>query len=182
MKTIIESLTVSAAIYSVLFILIASIAFGSELNFNTASDSTFTPQEIVFEEESYIDDIPFDTKSIAENYRLEEAINTNFDFEEEAYEICFSANYDCNSNVLRYGYSSMTTPNSYFDFDMNTQETKLLKEQKIIGNFNKENYETKRYFAPAKDGTRIPISVVYKKGIKLDGNNPLLIYGYSTPL
>ena len=85
MKTIIESLTVSAAIYSVLFILIASIAFGSELNFNTASDSTFTPQEIVFEEESYIDDIPFDTKSIADNYLMEETINTDFIFEEEAY-------------------------------------------------------------------------------------------------
>jgi hypothetical protein len=85
MKTIIQSITVSAAIYSILFILIASIAFGSELNFNTAPDSTFTPQEIAFEEESYIDDIPFDTRSIADNYLLDESISTNFDFEAEAY-------------------------------------------------------------------------------------------------
>ena len=85
MKTIIESLTVSAAIYSVLFILIASIAFGSELNYNTASDSTITPQEVVFEDESYIDDIPFDTKSIAENYVFEEKISVEFNIEEEAY-------------------------------------------------------------------------------------------------
>lgn len=85
MKTIAPSLTVSVAIYTTLFLLIASIAFGSELNLNQPKDSLFTSEEIAFEEEEYIDDIPFDTKAVAEAYRLEELMNVEFDFEEEAY-------------------------------------------------------------------------------------------------
>lgn len=85
MKTIAQSLTVSAAIYTALLLLIAGIAYGTELNTNKEIDAELTQVEFVFEEEEYIDDIPFDTESIVENYLQKEAMNTEFDFEEEAY-------------------------------------------------------------------------------------------------
>ena len=92
MKTIAQSLTVSVAIYTVLFLLIASVAFGSELNLN--NNSKVVPPEIVFEDEAYIDDIPFDTQAIAEAYLLNETMSVEFDFEEEAYvdDIPFNTN------------------------------------------------------------------------------------------
>ena len=92
MKTIAQSLTVSVAIYTVLFLLIASVAFGSELNLN--NNSKVVPPEIVFEDEAYIDDIPFDTQAIAEAYLLDETMKVEFDFEEEAYvdDIPFNTN------------------------------------------------------------------------------------------
>lgn len=83
MKTIAQSLTVSVAIYTTLFLLIASVAFGSELKLN--NNIEVVPEEIVFEEEEYIDDIPFNTQAIAEAYLLNETMNVEFDFEEEAY-------------------------------------------------------------------------------------------------
>ena len=85
MKTIIESITVSAALYSIIFILIASIAFGSEITINPPIDSNLISDEIVFEEEDYIDDIPFDTQIIAENYQVDEYLITEFNFTDEAY-------------------------------------------------------------------------------------------------
>jgi len=83
MKTTAQSLSISVAIYTTLFLLIASVAFGSELK-PDINNEVATP-EIVFEEEEYIDDIPFDTQAIAEAYLLNETMNVEFDFEEEAY-------------------------------------------------------------------------------------------------
>ena len=83
MKTTAQSLTVSVAIYTTLFLLIASVAFGLELKQDNILEDA--PPEIVFEEEEYIDDIPFDTQAIAEAYLLNETMNVEFDFEEEAY-------------------------------------------------------------------------------------------------
>ena len=83
MKTTAQSLTVSVAIYTTLFLFIASVAFGSELKLD--KNIEVAPQEIVFEEEEYIDDIPFDTQAIAEAYLLNETMNVEFDFEEDAY-------------------------------------------------------------------------------------------------
>ena len=85
MKTIAQSLTVSAAIYSIIFILIASFAFGSETNKNQTIDSVYVETEFAFEDEEYIDDIPFDTKSIADNYLFQESLNVSYEFEDEAY-------------------------------------------------------------------------------------------------
>lgn len=100
---------------------------------------------------------------------------------EEAYSIYSSTNLEYNTNILRYGYSSFTTPSSTFDYNMETKELILLKEQQVLGGkFDKNNYEAKRYFAKADDGTMIPVSLVYKKGIKLDGSNPTLLYGYGS--
>jgi len=102
------------------------------------------------------------------------------DFGEEAYTANISINPDFDSKVLRYGYSSLTTPSSTFDYNMETKEKTLLKEQEVVGDFDKNNYESKRIYATAKDGTKIPVSLVYRKGIKLDGNNPTLQYAYGS--
>lgn len=103
------------------------------------------------------------------------------DFGEEVYTGYISTNPEFDTEILRYGYSSMTTPNSTFDYDMNAKTKKLLKQQAVLDdNFKPENYEAKRLYATADDGTKIPISLVYKKGMELNGENPLLLYGYGS--
>jgi oligopeptidase B len=102
------------------------------------------------------------------------------DFGEEAYVAGISTNPEFDSQTLRYGYSSMTTPYSIIDYDMETREKELMKEQEVLGAFNKEDYETKRVFATARDSANIPITLVYRKGIDPEGNNPLLLYGYGS--
>ena len=102
------------------------------------------------------------------------------DFGEEVYDAYISSNLDFDTNLLRYGYNSLTTPNSTIEFNMNSKEKSLLKETEILGDFDKNNYESKRAWATAKDGKKIPISLVYKKGIVLDGNNPTLQYAYGS--
>src|SRR5204862_2170148 len=71
-------------------------------------------------------------------------------------------------------------PSSVFDYDMNTRKATLLKETEVPGGFHKANYQSERLFATASDGTRIPLSIVYRKGTKLDGSAPLLLYGYGS--
>ncbi len=102
------------------------------------------------------------------------------DFGEPAYRAGFDQNVDLNSTVLRYSYSSMTTPNSVYDYDLNTRHKELLKEDEVLGGFDSENYETDRIYATAEDGVRVPISIVYRKGMQRDGSNPLLLYGYGS--
>ncbi|WP_118973526.1 S9 family peptidase [Taibaiella koreensis] len=102
------------------------------------------------------------------------------DFGEPAYTAYASANPEYNSEVLRYGYTSLTTPSSTFDYDMNTRQKKLLKQQEVVGGYDKTQYVTERLMATAKDGTKVPISIVYKKGFKKDGSQPLLLYGYGS--
>ena len=102
------------------------------------------------------------------------------DFGEETYSARISTNPEFDTKILRYSYTSMTTPYSTYDFDMLTKKKQLLKEQEVLGGFDKGNYESKRLFAVAADGIEVPISVVYRKGIKLDGSNPALIYAYGS--
>lgn len=102
------------------------------------------------------------------------------DFGEAAYTVYPSINIEFNSELLRYGYTSLTTPNSTYDYNMRTKEKKLLKQQEVVGGYNPEEYQTERLWATAADGTEIPMSIVYKKGIKKDGSNPTLIYGYGS--
>lgn len=102
------------------------------------------------------------------------------DFGEDAYTAYVSTNPEFNTTTLRYGYSSMTTPWSTFDYDMNTKEKTLMKEQPVLGDFDKTNYETERVMAKADDGTEVPISIVYRKGMKKDGTNPTLLYAYGS--
>ncbi len=102
------------------------------------------------------------------------------DFGEPAYSANFGANPEYNSDILRYGYTSLTTPSSTFDYNMVTKEKTLKKQQEVLGGYDSKQYVTERLYATAKDGTKVPISLVYKKGFKKDGNAPLLLYGYGS--
>jgi oligopeptidase B len=102
------------------------------------------------------------------------------DFDEDVYTAGSNVNYDFDTHIFRFSYSSLTTPASVFDFDMKSKERKLLKQTEVLGDFDKNNYETKRIYATAMDGTKIPISLVYKKGLKKDGENPVYLYGYGS--
>ncbi len=112
-----------------------------------------------------------DLGSRAKSHRIE--------FPEPVYSASLSQNHEFNTNVLRFNYQSLVTPNSVFDYDMTTRERKLLKQTEVPG-YNPSLYTSERLFATATDGTRIPISVVYKKGLKMDGKNPMLLYGYGS--
>jgi len=102
------------------------------------------------------------------------------DFGEEAYMAYISTNPDFDTDLLRYGYTSLTTPSSTYDYDMNTREKNLLKQQEVLGDFDPSNYVTERHYATARDSTKVPISLVYRKGLDKDGNNPLLLSGYGS--
>lgn len=102
-------------------------------------------------------------------------------FDSETYTAYTTTNVDFDTEILRYGYQSMATPSSVIDFNMSTQEKKVLKEQEVLGGkFDKNNYIEERVWATATDGTKVPISMVYRKGIKKDGKNPLLLYAYGS--
>ncbi len=101
-------------------------------------------------------------------------------FDEPAYTVYSSGNPEYNTDNFRFGYTSMITPGSQYEQDLKTGKRTLLKQQEVLGGYNKDNYTTERLFATAKDGTKIPISVVYKKGFKRDGNSPLLLYAYGS--
>ena len=102
------------------------------------------------------------------------------DFGEPAYLAYATHNHEFDTSIVRYAYTSMTTPNSVFDYNMVTREKKLLKQDEVLGGFNSADYETDRLYATARDGTKVPISIVYRKGMKKDGQNPLLLYGYGS--
>ena len=102
-------------------------------------------------------------------------------FESETYTAYTSTNVDFDTDILRYGYQSMATPASIIDFNMKTKEKELMKEQQVLGGkFDKNNYTEERVWATAQDGTKVPISMVYRKELKKDGTNPLLQYAYGS--
>lgn len=103
------------------------------------------------------------------------------EFDDEAYSLYSSTNLETNTNKFRYSYSSMTTPNSVIEYDMNSKEKIILKETEVLGGkFDKNNYVSLRVWAPARDGKKIPISLVYRKDMFKNGQNPLLLYGYGS--
>lgn len=101
-------------------------------------------------------------------------------FGEPAYDANIGSNPSFDTNILRYSYTSLTTPNSTFDYDMNAQTKELKKQQTVLGGFDKENYVSERVFVTVRDGAKVPVSIVYRKGTKLDGNAPLLQYSYGS--
>lgn len=100
--------------------------------------------------------------------------------DEPAYAAYLDINDEQDTDVLRYGYTSLTTPHSVYEVNMKTGERKLLKEQPVLGGFDKADYRTERVWAEADDGTPIPVSLVYRKGYKQDGTAPLYQYGYGS--
>jgi len=102
-------------------------------------------------------------------------------FDNETYTAYTTTNVEFDTNILRFGYNALTTPASVIEFNMISKERRVLKEQEVLGGaFNKDNYVSERIWATANDGTKIPISLVYKKGVKKDGNSPLLQYAYGS--
>ncbi|MFT3796369.1 S9 family peptidase [Flavobacterium sp.] len=102
-------------------------------------------------------------------------------FESETYTACTTSNVDFDTDILRYSYQSLATPSSVIDFDMKNKTKEIKKEQQVLGGkFSKDNYTEERIWATAADGTKVPISMVYKKDIQKDGKNPLLLYAYGS--
>ena len=102
------------------------------------------------------------------------------DFGEPAYLAYISTNREFDSEELRFGYTSMTTPNSTYDYNMKTRERTLKKQQEVVGGHNPDDYVTERVWATARDGAKVPISIAYKKGFVKDGNGPVLQYAYGS--
>lgn len=102
-------------------------------------------------------------------------------FSSETYTAHLGNNPEFDSDVLRYNYNSLTTPSSVIDFNFKSRTIKVMKEHEVLDkDFKKENYHSKRIWASARDGVKIPVSIVYKNNIELDGNNPLLLYAYGS--
>ena len=104
-------------------------------------------------------------------------------FEDPAYEVYTYGNPEFETETLRFSYSSFTRPGSVYDYQLDTKERVLKKQDEVLDpSYDPENYVTERVFATARDGAQIPISIVYKKGFKKDGTNPLLLYGYGSAM
>lgn len=102
-------------------------------------------------------------------------------FNDPSYLVYTTSNLDFDTNILRYGYTSLTTPNSTYEYNMDTKEQTLLKQDEVIGGqFSPDNYISERLFATATDGTKVPISLVYRKSTKKNENTPLLLYAYGS--
>ncbi len=101
-------------------------------------------------------------------------------FGEPAYDAYASGNPEYNTTNLRYNYTSMTTPNSVYDYNMVSKDKKLMKQQEVVGGYDPKEYVTERVYATARDGVKIPISIVYKKGFEKNGEAPVLLYGYGS--
>ncbi|MHC0440593.1 S9 family peptidase [Flavobacterium sp. 3-210] len=102
-------------------------------------------------------------------------------FGSETYNAYTTTNIDFDTDILRYSYQSLATPSSVIDFNMKTKTKEILKEQQVLGGkFNKENYVEERVWATARDGVKVPISMIYRKGLEKNGKNPLLLYAYGS--
>lgn len=101
-------------------------------------------------------------------------------FDEEAYNLSLDHGYEYETDTFRYSYSSPTTPKSIFDYDCKSKKQELKKTQEVPSGHNKDDYICKKIFATAHDNEKIPITILYKKGIKLDSSNHLLLYGYGS--
>ncbi len=113
--------------------------------------------------------------------RWDETEDYYLPFDNETYSVYVGTNLDFETDILRYVYNALTTPSSVIDFDMRTKEKEIMKEQEVLGGtFDKNNYQSERIWATAQDGTKVPMSIVYRKGLQKDGTAPLLQYGYGS--
>lgn len=103
------------------------------------------------------------------------------EFNDPAYTTYASANPEFDTDILRFNYTSLTTPNTVYDYNMDSKDRETLKQQEVLGGkFSPDNYTSERVYATARDGVKVPISIVYKKGFNKDGKAPLLLYGYGS--
>jgi oligopeptidase B len=101
-------------------------------------------------------------------------------FDEEAYSLGLAGSYEYDTTVIRFTYSSMTTPAQVFDYDMATRERTLLKTQEVPSGHDAEQYVTRRLMAPADDGQLVPVSLIHRRDTPVDGTAPCLLYGYGS--
>ena len=101
-------------------------------------------------------------------------------FPEPVYNAYLGENYEWNTPVIRYWHESPVTPAALYEYNMDSRERVLLKQEEVLGGYDPSQYASERLFATAKDGTKIPISIVYKKGFKKDGKAPMLLHGYGS--
>lgn len=99
---------------------------------------------------------------------------------ESVYTMGLSNNPEYDTPFIRYSYSSMITPNSTYEFDLKSRKSELIKQQEIPSGYDKTQYETTRVWSTSRDGVKVPISIVMKKGTKLDGRSPMLLYAYGS--
>ncbi len=102
------------------------------------------------------------------------------DFGEDAYMAYTATNLEFDTDLLRLGYTSLTTPNTVYDYNMQSRGFTQLKQQEVLGDFDPDDYASERIMAKARDGVEVPVSIVYRKGFKKDGSQPLLLYGYGS--
>ncbi|RPI28587.1 MAG: S9 family peptidase [Acidobacteria bacterium] len=111
---------------------------------------------------------------------LQSGKNHYVSFPEPTYSVFPTQNREWKTSILRYNYQSLITPSSIFDYNMETRQAKLLKETEVLGGYNRKQYHSERIYATAKDGTKVPISLVYRKGLKKNGQAPMLLEGYGS--
>ena len=111
---------------------------------------------------------------------MDDASKHLIDFDESAHDVWVDDNREYDSNVLRLGYTSLTTPTSIYDYDMTTGERELKKRYEVLGGYDPENYVSERVMIPARDGIEVPLSIVRRKDLPLDGTAPLLLYAYGS--
>ncbi|MCL4766465.1 MAG: S9 family peptidase [Hyphomicrobiaceae bacterium] len=112
--------------------------------------------------------------------RVADGAEHAIEFDEEAYSLGITPGYEYDTTTLRFTYSSMTTPAQVFDYDMETRERVLRKTQEVPSGHDPADYVTRRLHAPAPDGETVPISLLYRKGVPIDGSAPLFLYGYGS--
>lgn len=112
--------------------------------------------------------------------RLSDGRQHEITFNDPAYVCYTSINPEWDTDKLRYGYTSLTTPSSVYEHDLNAATDTLLKQQEVMGTFNAKDYASERVWVPARDGAKVPASIVYRKGTPLDGTSPLFLYGYGS--
>lgn len=112
--------------------------------------------------------------------RFSDGAETEVAFDEETYGLGLSHGYEFDTTSIRFTYSSMTTPASVFDYDVETKERTLRKQQEVPSGHNPDDYVTRRLYAPAHDGETVPVSLLYRKDTPLDGSAPVLLYGYGS--
>jgi oligopeptidase B len=101
-------------------------------------------------------------------------------FDEEAYSLGFQGSMEYDTDIVRFSYSSMTTPSELYDYNMTTRERTLLKRDEVPSGHNPGDYVTRRVMAPADDGEMVPVTLLYRQDTKLDGSAPCLLYGYGS--
>ena len=113
-------------------------------------------------------------------YDLKSAHWESILFSEPVYAVSPSGTPDYDSKTYRYSYQSLITPHSVFDYDTQTGKSKLLKREEVLGGYDPSQYVSERQWAVARDGVKVPLSIVYKKGFKQDGKGPLFLYAYGS--